>query len=298
MYTNKYQLLAYFREMSQKNLIEIQRKENDYKKQAALINAGIKKLREQMICEMLYNTRINRWGNEMILNSVLMITYVSDIVMLEARNHVWPYEYMAFARRIGELWEVFCREIFHYPIRELTLIQPPMFHEIQDRLTYNTQKYINDLPVDSATKRELQYYYRVPWSIVDSGGVKLDLDLHFMQNGINYNCDFKSGFSSNEKGNTNRLLSVASIYRFIGDNQRTILFVRQKEEQNNHYLQTLKNSPYWEVYCADEAYRKISEFTGFDIRKWLDRNALWVNDISEDLREHLRKSDLLKYLTW
>ena len=30
-------------------------------------------------------------------------------------------------------------------------------------------------------------------------------------------------------------------------------FKSKEEEENNHYLQTLKNSPYWEVYCADEA---------------------------------------------
>lgn len=34
-----------------------------------------------------------------------MITYSANIVMLEYCNKVWEYEYMAFARRIGELWE-------------------------------------------------------------------------------------------------------------------------------------------------------------------------------------------------
>lgn len=36
-----------------------------------------------------------------------------------------------------------------------------------------------------------------------------------------------------------------------------ILFVRQPEEQNNHYLQTLKNSGYWDVYCAQDTYQAI-----------------------------------------
>ena len=124
------------------------------------------------------------------------------------------------------------------------------------------------------------------------------MDLHFKQSGNHYNCDFKSGFSSNEKGNTNRLLMVASIYRLISSKEKMILFVRQKEEDNNHYLQTLKNSGYWKIYCADNAYRKIMKFTGFDLRKWLDENVLWEQDISEEFRKHLIKNDLLKYLTW
>ena len=147
-------------------------------------------------------------------------------------------------------------------------------------------------------KDELKRHYDVPWTMVDSGGIKLGLDLHFEQDGIHYNCDFKSGFSSNEKGNTNRLLLVASIYNSLGEIEKTILFVRQAEDENNHYLQTLKNSPYWEVYCADDGYAAMKAFTGFDMRKWLDENVDWKNDISTALKQHLERNDLLKYLTW
>ena len=131
-----------------------------------------------------------------------------------------------------------------------------------------------------------------------SKNIKLGLDLHFEQNGIHYNCDFKSGFSSNEKGNTNRLLLVASIYNSLGEIEKNILFVRQTEDENNHYLKTLKNSLYWEVYCADDGYAAMKEFTGFDMRKWLNENADWENDISTELKQHLECNDLLKYLTW
>lgn len=60
----------------------------------------------------------------------------------------------------------------------------------------------------------------------------------------------------------------------------------------------LKNSSYWQVYCADDTYLKIKEFTGFDVRKWLDVNVDWGNDISYEFKAHLQKLDLLKYLTW
>lgn len=85
----------------------------------------------------------NLWSNEQLLNEILLLTYASYVVMLEYRNKVWKYEYMAFARR--------------------------------------------------------------------------------------------SGFSSNEKGNTNRLLLVASIYNSLGEIEKTLLFVRQSEDENNHY---------------------------------------------------------------
>ena len=122
--------------------------------------------------------------------------------------------------------------------------------------------------------------------------------MHFEQAGIHYNCDFKSGFSSNEKGNTNRLLLVGSIYQSLGENEKTVLFVRQEEDQNNHYLQTLKNSPFWRCYCANDCYAKMAEYTGFDLRTWLDKNVDWKNDISAEFKKHLVDNDLIGYLTW
>ena len=156
--------------------------------------------------------------------------------MLEYRNKVWPYEYMAFARRIGELWEPFCKLPFEYPVKELKLIKPQDFEMVQNDIKKKAQDYISSLPVSGQEKRVLSYHYMIPWSLVDSGGIKLGLDLHFQQDGVRYNCDFKSGFSSNEKGNTNRLLLVGSIYHSLGENEKTLLFVRQNEDQNNHYL--------------------------------------------------------------
>ena len=138
----------------------------------------------------------------------------------------------------------------------------------------------------------------IPWYIIDSGEIQLGLDLHFEQNGIRYHCDYKSGFSSNEKGNTNRLLTVASVYKLLGDHNKTSIFVRQSEDENNHYLTRLKNSGLWDVNCSDDAYAKMCVFTGFDLREWIDNNACWLDDMSQELREHLENNDLIKYLTW
>lgn len=268
----------------------------DYKAQASELNKFINYMREDSI-QYLKDHSIELTQTE-LLDEILIITYASYIVMLDARNSVWPYEYMAFARRIGELWEPFCKLPFEYPVKKLNIITPPDFKVVQDTIKKNATDYIDSLSIDQDTKDELKRHYAIPWTMVDSGGIKLGLDLHFEQDGIHYNCDFKSGFSSNEKGNTNRLLLVASIYNSLGEIEKTILFVRQPEDDNNHYLHTLKNSPYWDVYCANDGYAAMKRFTGFDMREWLDNNVDWKNDISSELRKHLEKNDLLRYLTW
>lgn len=296
MKQDKSKWIAFFAQQVATEKEKICSRYKNYKDQASAINQYINDIRDNSIRSLKANS--NELSQSELLDEILIITYASYIVMLDARNSVWPYEYMAFARRIGELWEPFCKFPFEYPIKKLTIIAPPDFNKVQDTIKRDATNYIDSLKLDQETKDELKRHYAIPWTMVDSGGIKLGLDLHFEQDGIHYNCDFKSGFSSNEKGNTNRLLLVASIYNSLGEIEKTILFVRQPEDDNNHYLQTLKNSPYWDVYCANDGYAAMKRFTGFDMREWLDNNVDWKNDISSELREHLEKNDLLRYLTW
>lgn len=312
MGASKSEWISYFRSESDKVIASIGTTQKSRNDKARVVNTSIKILRDEQIENIKRNAGLLTYTKNILvggagkvismtsdmINDILIITYASYIVMLEARNKVWPYEYMAFARRIGELWEPFCKIPFQFPAKPLTLIEPPDFENVQNKIKKNTIDYIDTLQLTEETKTELKRQYAIPWTMVDSGGIKLELDLHFEQSGIHYNCDFKSGFSSNEKGNTNRLLLVASIYHSLSDKEKTLLFVRQNEDENKHYLLTLKNSPYWDVYCADEGYTAMKEFTGFDMRKWLDENVDWTNDISEEFRKHLQENDLIKYLTW
>lgn len=298
MIKSKATWISTFRNVGDSVLEDLSRSRKSQKDKAGEINKRIKEYRDTEIARINAIAEHEAWENQTRLNEILLLTYASYIVMLEYRNKVWEYEYMAFARRIGELWEPFCKLAFDFPIKTLTLIDPPDFNQVQTRIKNEAVEYIGSLDLSDESKAELKRHYDIPWTMVDSGGIKLGLDLHFEQDGIHYNCDFKSGFSSNEKGNTNRLLLVASIYNSLGEIEKTILFVRQSEDENNHYLQTLKNSPYWDVYCADDGYAAMKQFTGFDMRKWLDENADWENDISTELKQHLERNDLLKYLTW
>ncbi|PYG86769.1 hypothetical protein LY28_02795 [Ruminiclostridium sufflavum DSM 19573] len=291
---DKVKLLEKFREKADEYATVINNTGKDYKGKAGAINKEIMGYASKRIEKVLEKGL--PYAEQ--LDSILLINYVCYVVMLEYRNMFWPYEYMAFARRIGEIWEPFCKTPFYYPVKELRLYNPPSFGEIQKALQDKINNLVSSIDIPEKAKKELLQYYNEVWMLIDSGNVNLGLDLHFEQDGIFYDVDYKSGFSSNEKGNTNRLLLVGSIYESLPDIHKNLIFVRQPEEENNHYLKTLKKSPYWQVFCADEAYNAIAHFTGFDLKKWMIENMDWVNDISPQFREFLNRNALLKYLTW
>ncbi len=198
MQKSKGQWIDLFRQEAERTL-PIAQKRLDKNKRSETVNKAIKQCLTVAIEQVKGEAKREKWTNEKLLNEILLATYASYIVMLEYRNKVWLYEYMAFARRIGELWEPFCKLSFEYPVKPLKIIEPQDFGKVQADIRKQAMDYISALDVSVQDCRLLKYYYGIPWSFVDSGGIKLGLDLHFEQNGIHYNCDFKSGFSSNEK---------------------------------------------------------------------------------------------------
>jgi hypothetical protein len=205
---------------------------------------------------------------------------------------------MSFSRRIGELWEPFCKICFEYSLNKLELFVPPLFSEVKKMMANDIESYIDKLTIKEIEKRELKRYYNKVWSMVTSGEVKLELDLHFRQNNQFYNIDFKSGFSSNEKGNTNRLLLVATIYKNLEKNHNCYLFVRSNEEENNQYFQQLKESSVWTAFCGENTYNEIFKFTGFNLKNWITNNINWHNDLSSETIKQFERNNLLKYLVW
>ncbi len=249
-----------------------------------------------MIKNLLQTAKHENWDNQALLNCILMVTYSSYVVMLELRNSVWPYEYMTFSRRIGELWEPFCGICFEYPLSHIRLFVPPLFSDVRRNMEHEIEEYIENLPLNEKQKSDLKQYYNKVWSLVISGEIKLELNCHFQDDTYRYNIDFKSGFKSNEKGNTNRLLLVATVYKNLEQNYKCVLLVRSHEDENNNYFQTLKKSGIWDTYCGMDTYTKIHEFTGCDLSQWIANNICWEDDISSELLEHLRKNDLVQYL--
>ncbi len=302
LYKQKEVILHYLRDRAAESYGEIIKVhgERDFKKRASATNKAIKDTTQNLRTIIIQRSMSQSWTKEEILNNILMITYCSYVIMIEYRNRAWPYEYMAFARRIGELWEPFCKNCFDFPVREdVELVEPPLFSEVREQLQQEIRDYIENLNISEIEKNQLLDYYDKVWSLVTSGEIKLELDLHFRIDDNNYNVDFKSGFQSNEKGNTNRLLLVASIYKnILSENNECLLFVRAEEDDNNHYLQTLKNSGIWDVYCGSDTYSQIQTYSGFDLASWINTNMDWDNDLDEDTLAHFNENDLVKYLSW
>jgi hypothetical protein len=294
----KTELLNYFRSRAKEFLSEIRLTygSTQYKEQASAINKSLIETKDNLIAALLQKAGSENWTNEEKLACILMITYTNYIVMIEARNDVWNYEYMAFSRRIGELWEPFCKLCFSYPIENVSLFIPPLFSEVKRKLSTEIEIYIDKLTISMDEKTQLKKYYNKVWGLVTSGEIKLESDLHFISNNQKFVVDFKSGFGSNEKGNTNRLLLVASIYKNLEENYTCLIFVRAAD--NNHYFQTLKNSGIWEAYSGNEAYDKMREYSGFDIKNWIEANIDWENDFNTETMQYLRSNNLTQYLIW
>lgn len=295
---NKDEVLQYFRNRADELLsdIRVSYGSTQYKQQASAINKALVESKEKLITTLLQQAEREGWNNQEKLNCILMITYANYIVMLESRNAVWPYEYMTFSRRIGELWEPFCKLCFLYPINNISLFIPPLFAEVKQKLSNEIENYIVTLNIADDQKKQLLKYYNKVWGLVTSGEIKLELDLHFISNNQKFVVDFKSGFGSNEKGNTNRLLLVASVYKNMEENYNCIIFVRSAD--NNHYFQTLKNSDIWAAYSGNEAYDKMYQYSGFNIKQWIDRNISWGNDFNSETIEFIKKNNLDQYLIW
>lgn len=297
----KAELLDYYRNRASELIIEAKHtfSDTEYKDRATAINNGLSETRENLLKIIFQEAKKEKWDNNTLLESILLTTYTNYISMIEARNKVWEYEYMSFSRRIGELWEPFCQLCWQYPItNDITFFVPPLFNDVKKELTNEIRTFIKSLNIPAKQKKELEEYYQKVWSLVTSGEIKLELDLHFFKKDKRFVADFKSGFSSNEKGNTNRLLLVASIYKILKEEYKCLIFVRSDEERNNHYLQTLKNSGLWEVYCSGETYKKIYDFTGFNISNWLSNNVDWNNDFTKEMALHIKKNNLTQYLIW
>lgn len=295
---NKPTLLRYFRNKAAEFLKKVNDAygNSDYKKKAKAINGLIVKSRLALIKAIEEKAEQENWTNRDLLEAILMVTYCNYVVLLEVRHRIWAYEYMAFSRRIGELWEPFCKLAFKYPINNLQLFVPPNFAEVKQSLSNEIEAYVRGLRLEGKEKEQLLKYYEKVWSFTLSGEIQLALDLHFVYQGKKYVVDFKSGFGSNEKGNTNRLLLVASVYRSLAEEYQPLIFVRSAE--NNNYFNTLKNSGLWQAFSGEETYRELYRYTGFDIKTWINQHVNWTKDLNPDFVQDLETNNLTQYLNW
>ncbi|QDB91852.1 hypothetical protein FH580_01100 [Pasteurella multocida] len=75
--------------------------------------------------------------------------------------------------------EPFCKLAFKYSTKDLLLVEPLDFNQIKEDIKGNAINFIYKLPISFEDKNELIRLYETPWNLMGSGGIKLDLDLHF-----------------------------------------------------------------------------------------------------------------------
>ena len=101
MYTSKEEWFSDFRQFAEETLRLVMRFPKSKSDKAKEINKQIKNYRDTKLNHLKQLAGSEHWSNETLLTEIMRLTYVSYIVMLEYRNKVWPYEYMAFARRMN-----------------------------------------------------------------------------------------------------------------------------------------------------------------------------------------------------
>ncbi|KTA88397.1 hypothetical protein VO71_19915 [Aeromonas salmonicida subsp. smithia] len=233
----------------------------------------------------------NRYPQIQKTKLFMLIQYCYSVVSFEYRHMVWPYEYMAFSRRNGELWERFCKSAWDNSEREhLHRISAPKFSAVEKQFTKKIHEIVNDEKTFSAVNTVLKDIFELV------GEINMAEDEMFSLEGVNHIIDFKSGFGSNEKGNTLRLLAVGKAYKHWDENVELLFLVRQND--NNNYLEKIKKSNLWNVHCGDSAYDKIDELTNSGISEIRKEAINFREDLSNEFWKYLESNELAHYLEW
>ncbi|QUM79206.1 hypothetical protein HWV01_02120 [Moritella sp. 5] len=265
---------------------EIQNRDITRNKKATLINNAVESVKNRV--GSLLVTRYPQLNRPKLY---MLVQYCYTVMSFEYRNTVWPYEYMAFSRRNGELWERFCKAAWDHSEKEtLYRIRAPQFDEVKNNFLHNIASYTSTLDQRNRLLADVNEIFELV------GEINMVEDEMFNLHERNHIIDFKSGFGSNEKGNTLRLLAVGKAYKHWDRNVELLFLVRQNE--NNNYLNTIRRSNLWSVFCGDDAYSKIDELTDAGICE-VRREAIdFEHDLSPDFWAYLVRENIHGYLNW
>lgn len=285
MLQNKLKLISEFRNYAKKELsISVKKSDRD---RAKVSNDAHNFLLKSKKLELSENRSITVQSED-----YLLLNYCYLISMLETRHTIWKYDYMSFSRRMGEVWENFCATCWELPASKAVRVQPPNESIIKSRIN----KSISEVELNENQNAAIIEVIDTIFSL--TGKISLKLDMLSSKNIQKIGIDFKSGFGSNEKGNTERLLTVGKTYKYLYPDCELYILVRQ--EENNNYLEVLRKSGVWEVHCGQKAYSIINVITGIDIGKFVIEQVNFESDLSESVFHSLQKSvpDCSKYLKW
>lgn len=283
----KQEIFNYFNEELRDTVFAIQNSSDPNIKKSDKMNQAVENVRKTLAPILAAN------HPELDISKLhMLLQYCYSVISLEYRNIVWPYEFMAFSRRNGELWEKFCKAAwdYHNQGESLYRIDAPPFDDVRNTFRDRIIGYLNNHPNQSSIVDEMDSVFELV------GEINMKQDEMFASNGVNHIIDFKSGFGSNEKGNTLRVIAVGRAYKHWDPNIELLFLVRQNE--NNNYLDVIRRSNLWEVHCGDNAYRKIDELTGAGISEIRSEAIDFQNDLSTNFWNYLVANNLANYLNW
>lgn len=277
----KRELLDLFAKKIKEPLEEIANGGKNFRDKAKLVNSLVASTRLQISQDL-------DAGSISKQDQLIILEYCTVVANLEFRNSVWSYEYMSLSRRMGELWERFCKTAWEEPVRQgVERVDAPSFEEVLSSIHNRIEPAVpEELKPDFANLVGLID----PINMIEDETFTVDKRLHVI--------DFKSGFGSNEKGNTLRLLAVGRAYRLFDPDTYLLFLVRQKV--GNNYLNRIKASGLWEVHTGADAYKKIDDLTGSSIHNIRADLIDFENDLSEKFWSSLGSEldEVKKYFEW
>jgi len=282
----KLDIFSHFHNNLRQVAIDIFNSQIDRGKKSTQINNAVDNVKTKLSSELLF-----RYPNINRSKLLMTIQYCYSVISLEYRNKVWPYEYMAFSRRNGELWERFCKSAWDNPqLPSLYRIDAPNFNDVRSNFRNRIISYTNGNPNQRYIIEDIDSIFELV------GEINMIEDEMFNLNGSNYIIDFKSGFGSNEKGNMLRLIAVGRAYKHWDPNVSLLFLVRQNE--NNNYLETIRRMGLWDVRCGDAAYNRIDELTSAGICEIRREVIDFRSDLSPEFWSYLVNNNLTDYLNW
>ena len=226
--------------------------------------------------------------------AAFLVYYCWIIVSFESRNYLWKYESMDLSRRSGELWENLLKVCWKYSIhKDVKDFKAPDFNTVANQIKQAHLISLQNKRICKELISEVYGEYEKIWSILGDS-INLDSDKLFETATDKYIIDFKGSYGSNEKGNKERLLTVARVYDLLNSYRltdkpyRCILAVRTIDGEAHNYLRQLESSGLWTVVRGIDVYKMIYHFTGFDILGFIMENNLsLVEDFDENTRNYM-----------
>jgi len=138
----KLDIFSHFHNNLRQVAIDIFNSQIDRGKKSTQINNAVDNVKTKLSSELLF-----RYPNINRSKLLMTIQYCYSVISLEYRNKVWPYEYMAFSRRNGELWERFCKSAWDNPqLPSLYRIDAPNFNDVRSNFRNRIISYTNGNP--------------------------------------------------------------------------------------------------------------------------------------------------------